>query len=116
MDNARIHKKNELETICSQNGITLLFLPPYSPYLNPIERCFSKLKSHVKKWLCGNNKRMLATAEMDFGQKGAARSRLLEEAIAFAISKISNSHVQKYLDYSRRYYPLIFQNEPIQFE
>ena len=59
---------------------------------------------------------MLATAEMDFGLKGATRSRMFEKAIAFAINKITNSHVQKYLDYSRRYYSLIFQNEPIHFE
>jgi transposase len=30
-------------------GAWLLFLPPYSPDLNPIEMAFSKLKSHLRK-------------------------------------------------------------------
>ncbi len=30
-------------------GATLLFLPPYSPDLNPIEQAFSKLKAHLRK-------------------------------------------------------------------
>jgi hypothetical protein len=30
-------------------GATLLYLPPYSPDLNPIEQAFSKLKAHLRK-------------------------------------------------------------------
>jgi transposase len=29
-------------------GATLLYLPPYSPDLNPIEQAFSKLKAHLR--------------------------------------------------------------------
>jgi transposase len=30
-------------------GARLIFLPPYSPDLNPIENAFAKLKAHVRK-------------------------------------------------------------------
>lgn len=113
MDNAKIHKKDELTEICINNNILLLFLPPYSPYLNPIERCFSKVKSYVKKWLSINNDRLIATSRLEFGQKGSIRSRLLEEAINFAISQITENDVRNFLEYSRKYYPQIFRMEPI---
>ena len=38
MDNARFHIKNILEKIIKETGHCLLFLPPYSPDLNPIEK------------------------------------------------------------------------------
>ena len=49
-------------------GATLLYLPPYSPDLNPIEQAFSKLKAHLRKaaeqtipGLCRRIGRVLAT-------------------------------------------------------
>jgi len=50
MDNARIHYNPGLkEWIKNRNKHKLAFLPPYSPFLNPVEECFSKLKNFVKK-------------------------------------------------------------------
>lgn len=47
MDNARIHHyKGLLQTIESEN-LEVLYLPPYSPFLNPIENAFSKWKNYV---------------------------------------------------------------------
>ena len=43
-DNAAFHKKKGLETIAQENGHHVLFLPPYSPDLNPIEHDFANLK------------------------------------------------------------------------
>ncbi|KAG6949691.1 hypothetical protein JG688_00014519, partial [Phytophthora aleatoria] len=37
MDNAKIHMYRELEAVIHQTGARLLYLPPYSPQLNPIE-------------------------------------------------------------------------------
>lgn len=39
MDNASFHSKNEVEDIASSFGHRVISLPPYSPELNPIERC-----------------------------------------------------------------------------
>jgi len=44
MDNASIHKKNILSNLAAIHGFLCVFLPPYSPVLNPIETMFSKFK------------------------------------------------------------------------
>ena len=49
IDNATWHKTKKVKEFCELNNITLLFLPPYSPEYNPIERVWSFLKSKVKQ-------------------------------------------------------------------
>ncbi|HIC32867.1 MAG TPA: IS630 family transposase [Flavobacteriaceae bacterium] len=49
IDNATWHKTKKVKEFCKNNNITLLFLPPYSPELNPIERVWSFLKSKVRQ-------------------------------------------------------------------
>jgi len=49
MDNATWHKTDKVKEFCEKNNITLLFLPPYSPEYNPIERVWSFLKSKVSQ-------------------------------------------------------------------
>jgi len=51
MDNARFHRKKQLHALVSANGHLLLFLPPYSPELNPIEKYWGVLKTKMKKIL-----------------------------------------------------------------
>ena len=49
MDNASIHKTKEIKAMVEKTSHELLYLPPYSPFLNPIENCFSKWKNYVKR-------------------------------------------------------------------
>lgn len=49
LDNARIHHTQKVQNLVSARGYHLLFLPPYSPFLNPIEECWSKLKANVRR-------------------------------------------------------------------
>jgi transposase len=49
MDNLSSHKSIEVRRIIEAAGAKLLYLPPYSPDLNPIELAFSKLKAHLRK-------------------------------------------------------------------
>ncbi len=49
MDNATFHKSEETRLLINNAGCELLFLPPYSPDLNPIEKCWANLKSKIKK-------------------------------------------------------------------
>ena len=49
MDNLSSHKGVEVQELIEAAGATLLFLPPYSPDFNPIEKAFSKLKAHLRK-------------------------------------------------------------------
>jgi transposase len=44
LDNLSSHKSEKAEKAIRSKGAWLLFLPPYSPDLNPIEMAFSKLK------------------------------------------------------------------------
>ena len=48
MDNLSSHKSEGAEKAIRARGAWLLFLPPYSPDLNPIEMAFSKLKAHLR--------------------------------------------------------------------
>ena len=47
LDNARIHKAQIITDYCSQNKIVLVYLPPYSPQLNPIEDLWRLLKKKL---------------------------------------------------------------------
>ena len=49
LDNLAAHKSQKAEAILRSRGAWFLFLPPYSPDLNPIEMAFSKLKAHLRK-------------------------------------------------------------------
>ncbi|KAH7490458.1 hypothetical protein FOMA001_g2258 [Fusarium oxysporum f. sp. matthiolae] len=48
MDNASFHHNDELEPMCADAGVKLLYLPPYSPDFNPIEEYFAELKGFIK--------------------------------------------------------------------
>ena len=48
LDNLAVHKSQRAAEILRARGAWFLFLPPYSPDLNPIEMAFSKLKAHLR--------------------------------------------------------------------
>lgn len=48
LDNLAAHKSPAAEQAIRAQGAWLLFLPAYSPDLNPIEMAFSKLKAHLR--------------------------------------------------------------------
>jgi transposase len=47
MDNASFHRKSKLYELAEEAGVGLLFLPPYSPDFNPIEKSWA----NMKRWL-----------------------------------------------------------------
>jgi transposase len=51
MDNASVHYtfRAEIEEACTETGVILKFLPPYSPDFNPIEESFSVLKAFIRR-------------------------------------------------------------------
>lgn len=49
MDNLASHKSDAVRTAIESVGAELLFLPPYSPDLNPIEQVFAKLKHFLRQ-------------------------------------------------------------------
>ena len=48
LDNLPVHKSIKAARILRDKGAWFLFLPPYSPDLNPIEMAFAKLKAHLR--------------------------------------------------------------------
>jgi transposase len=50
MDNLPCHKVAGVEEAIRSAGCRLVYLPPYSPDLNPIENAFSKLKRALRDW------------------------------------------------------------------
>ena len=48
MDNLSAHKGGRVKEIVEAAGCDLLYLPPYSPDLNPIEQAFSKVKGLLR--------------------------------------------------------------------
>ena len=49
MDNLSAHKGEKVRELIEGRGCELLYLPPYSPELNPIEEAFSKIKGLMRK-------------------------------------------------------------------
>ena len=49
MDNLPAHKVAGVRQLIEAAGAALLYLPPYSPDLNPIELAFAKLKALLRK-------------------------------------------------------------------
>jgi transposase len=49
MDNLSVHKGARVQELVEEQGCELLYLPPYSPDLNPIEEAFGKVKGILRK-------------------------------------------------------------------
>src|SRR3712207_3227374 len=49
MDNLSAHKGERIKELIERRGCQLVYLPSYSPDLNPIEEAFSKIKRLVRK-------------------------------------------------------------------
>ena len=81
MDNLRVHKvKGVKELILSANALPL-YLPPYSPDLNPIEMLWSKLKNFLRSWKVRDVK-------------------ILRNTVRSAVLKILNSDCQGWFKHS----------------
>jgi transposase len=49
MDNLSSHKGSRVRELIEERGCELMYLPPYSPDLNPIEEAFAKLKALLRR-------------------------------------------------------------------
>jgi transposase len=52
MDNATFHKQSDMQKLIANAGHSLLYLPPYSPDLNSIEKKWAQTKQIRKATLC----------------------------------------------------------------
>jgi transposase len=80
MDNLSAHKGERIRELIEQRGCELLYLPSYSPDLNPIEEAFSKIKGLLRK------------------AESRSREALLE-AIGAALSIISDQDARGFFEH-----------------
>jgi transposase len=59
MDNLSAHKGGRVRQLIEERGCELLYLPPYSPDLNPIEEAFAKVKGLLRKAAARTHKGLL---------------------------------------------------------
>jgi transposase len=74
MDNLKSHKVKGIASIIQAAGANVVYLPPYSPDLNPIEMMWSKIKAQLRK-------------------TKARTKQLLEDAIAEAFDLVSPADI-----------------------
>jgi transposase len=86
MDNLSSHKGSRIRELIEEGGCELMYLPPYSPDLNPIEEAFSKLKALLRK-------------------AGARTREALLEAMGRALDAVSASDAKGFFEH-RGYRPL----------
>jgi len=58
MDNARVHYDEDAIAMIEATGARTMFLPAYSPELNPIEHIWSKVKNFIKKTVISNTEEL----------------------------------------------------------
>lgn len=51
LDNASFHRSERTKKLIEASGCRILFLPPYSPDLNPIEKYWANLKVKIRELL-----------------------------------------------------------------
>lgn len=106
MDNASIHKTAEVKELIAA-GVKQrnthrtvqqkqVFLPPYSPHLNPIEQMWSAYKSHIKR-----------EDKSETDRPGLVA--LMNEAT----TKIEQEHCEGYYRATVRYYTQCIDNQPL---
>ncbi len=59
MDNLTAHTGEKVRALIEERGCKLLYLPPYSPDLNPIEEAFSKVKALLRRAGAGTREALL---------------------------------------------------------
>lgn len=84
MDRHPVHRAKSIQKYLKQNNIKFLYLPAYSPELNPIEEAFSKIKQYIKK------------------QKARTIDELLK-VLKAAFEIITNSDVQGYFNHAAEF-------------
>ena len=77
MDNLGAHKGKRVRELIEERGCELLYLPPYSPDLNPIEEAFAKVKALLR-------------------QAGARTREALVEAIGRALDTVTSRDARRF--------------------
>jgi transposase len=80
MDNISSHRGKRVRELVEGKDCELLYLPPYSPDLNPIEEAFAKLKALLRK-------------------AGARTREALTEAMGWALEAVTAKDAQGFFEH-----------------
>jgi len=72
MDNLRAHRPKRIRELIEARGAELVFVPSYSPDLNPIEQAFSKIKNVLRKLGARTHEALLEGMEEALSKVSAA--------------------------------------------
>jgi len=72
MDNLSSHKRARTRELIESAGAAVLFLPPYSPDLNPIEMIFAKIKQLLRSLTCRTREALWQTMQSVLDQISAS--------------------------------------------
>ena len=81
MDNLPAHKPKRVRELIEERGCELIYLPAYSPDLNPIEEAFSKIKGMLRR-------------------AGARTKEALLEVLGEALSALSAQDTRGYFEHA----------------
>lgn len=70
LDNARFHKGIEIDNLFKNANCTVIYLPPYSPDLNPIEHYWHSIKNSMRKLSKIADRCLIQSAEILFSNVG----------------------------------------------
>lgn len=113
MDNSSVHQEKYVKQLCD-GKVDYMFLPPYSPNLNPIENVFGIIKKYMKKILATTYRdALLATFHLDWGQKTAARQSILDEVFTLAVSQIDQEILENTYEHMKKYVALALEKQDI---
>lgn len=93
MDNLRVHKPNEVVAKMKELDTIWIFFPPYSPFLQPIELCFSKVKCLIKQKLSGGSS--------------------LFDSIETSLSEVTTNDCMNWFIHTERFFTKCLNEEPI---
>jgi transposase len=63
LDGLGAHRTQKVRELIEERGVDVLFLPSYSPDLNPIEEAFSKIKNILRKLAARTHEALLEAME-----------------------------------------------------
>ena len=85
MDNLTPHKNEETLVLIEKAGASVLFLPPYSPDLNPIEKMWSKVKQALRSLEARTHEELLAAIAKALSLVSASDARNWFYACGYSI-------------------------------
>jgi len=94
-DNVAFHKTSRVQAFLRENNLQFMFLPPWSPMLNPIEECFSKVKNCIAS------------------QRSCSNSALLA-AVSTAFASVTKDDCSGWFRHAKEFFPQCLNEQPIQ--